>query len=128
MPSRMLSDCVPALQEGWCMGLQRYRQSHPGRDLQITCTYRSPEEQAALWAQGRTLPGHIVTDCDGVKIKSKHNAHPALALDFCVLIGGKVSWAESDYDDAGACFKAEGLRWGIKLKNGVIDHPHIEVM
>ena len=32
-----------------------------GIDLIVTCTSRTLEEQTALYAQGRTLPGRIVT-------------------------------------------------------------------
>ncbi len=36
----------------------RYRQLHPdGPQLRIVCTYRSPAEQDALYAQGRKTPG-----------------------------------------------------------------------
>ena len=33
---------------------------------------RTPEQQGALYAQGRTAPGKIVTYCDGVTKKSDH--------------------------------------------------------
>lgn len=33
---------------------------------------RSQTDQAALYAKGRTKPGSIVTDCDGLNKKSKH--------------------------------------------------------
>ena len=42
---------------------------------------RTVAEQQALYAQGRTKPGPIVTSKDGVKKKSKHNYSPSLAVD-----------------------------------------------
>lgn len=34
--------------------------------------FRSMERQESLWAQGRTAPGSIVTNCDGLTRKSMH--------------------------------------------------------
>lgn len=59
-----------------------------GIDLVITCTLRSLEEQAALYAQGRTTPGPIVT-----KAKPGSSAHNyGLAMDVVPLVGGKPLW------------------------------------
>ena len=41
-------------------------------DITVVCGMRTDKEQADLYAQGRTLPGKIVTHADGVKKKSKH--------------------------------------------------------
>ena len=41
-------------------------------DFTITCGARTTEEQQSLYAQGRTKPGNIVTNCDGIKNKSNH--------------------------------------------------------
>ncbi len=41
-------------------------------DCTITYGVRTTEEQQALYARGRTEPGGIVTNCDGVIAKSNH--------------------------------------------------------
>jgi peptidoglycan L-alanyl-D-glutamate endopeptidase CwlK len=57
---------------------------------------RTDATQIALYAQGRTKPGDIVTNCDGVKIKSKHQL--GLAVDIVPADSkGDPSWPdESD--------------------------------
>lgn len=42
-----------------------------GLNITVTCTYRSGEEQDALYAQGRTKPGNIVTNAKAGQ--SEHN-------------------------------------------------------
>lgn len=80
------------------LALQKdYEEKFPLRKIIITCSYRSPREQQRLYAQGRTAPGGIVTQADGVRKLSKHNAWPARALDTAILQGGKIEWAEELY-------------------------------
>jgi len=47
-------------------------------DCTVVYGNRTTEEQQALYAQGRTKPGGIVTNCDGVKNKSKHQGGNAV--------------------------------------------------
>ena len=53
--SRRLEDLDPAVQ--WRAHALVKAAKDAGIDLLITSTYRSKEEQAALYAQGRTKPG-----------------------------------------------------------------------
>lgn len=103
-----------------------YVQDHPGHDALLTCTYRSPAEQALLYAKGRSAPGAIVTNCDGLTVVSKHNHFLSLALDFCILIHGKVSWDPADYRWVGALAEARGLVWGGAWTR-FPDAPHLEL-
>ena len=58
------------------------------------CFRRTPEEQAALYAQGRTAPGAIVT-----KAKPWKSAHQyGRAWDAVPLLHGKPDWSYSDLD------------------------------
>lgn len=57
-------------------------------DLLVTCTLRSNDEQAALYAQGRTAPGKRVTNAPPGK--SAHNY--GLALDVVPMVNGKPDW------------------------------------
>lgn len=50
-------------------------------DFTVLYGTRTVAEQQALYAQGRTKPGAIVTNIDGVTKKSKHNYLPSLAVD-----------------------------------------------
>jgi peptidoglycan L-alanyl-D-glutamate endopeptidase CwlK len=70
-----------------------------GLDILVTCTYRSADEQNALYAQGRTLPGKIVTNAKGGQ--SEHNfemdGKPASkAFDIVPLVNKVAIWNEHD--------------------------------
>ena len=47
-------------------------------DCTVTSGLRTREEQEALYAQGRTKPGNIVTNADGVIHKSNHQGGNAV--------------------------------------------------
>lgn len=101
----------------------------PGRALFLTCTHRTTEEQAALFAQNK--PGAILTRCDGVKIKSKHNAMPAEAFDVAISEKGVVKWEDSYYLCLGDSIKELGydgkIRWGGWFSS-FRDRPHMETI
>jgi peptidoglycan L-alanyl-D-glutamate endopeptidase CwlK len=94
-----------------------------GIDLHITATYRSCAEQNALYAQGRTTSGKVVTNARcGF---SFHNF--GVALDAVPLIGGIPSWAEGPHwQKLGALGKRIGFEWGGDWK-GMVDRPHYEM-
>ncbi|MQQ99247.1 M15 family metallopeptidase [Glaciimonas soli] len=78
----------------------------------VSCTYRTDEEQAALYAQGRTTPGRIVTDARAGQ--SLHNVRRA--LDVYPLVNGKLCGNESAEEIAlwqkmGALGEAAGFEW-----------------
>jgi peptidoglycan L-alanyl-D-glutamate endopeptidase CwlK len=50
-------------------------------DFSITYGHRTIDEQKKLFAKGRTTPGSIVTNCDGVRKKSDHNEFPSRVVD-----------------------------------------------
>lgn len=64
-------------------------------DFGISCGHRSTAQQKKLFAQGRTKPGDIVTNVDGVNNKSKHNYLPALAVDVYPYVNGRANWSRS---------------------------------
>ena len=62
-------------------------------DFTVVCGVRTTEEQQALYAQGRTSRGQIVTNCDGVKKKSNHQPKEdgySYAVDIYPFFEGKV--------------------------------------
>jgi len=94
-----------------------------GHPMKVTSTLRTVEEQARLYAQGRTTPGAIVTACDGVtKLSNHQRGH---AVDCAFLLNGQPSWAETHpwrlYGELG---KALGCRWGGDWPHP--DRPHLE--
>jgi len=138
MPSTRVTDLCTALADLWLTIRDEYEAAHEDRRLLLTATHRPPEEQWRLYKIGRReLPDgswvedddastRIVTYLDGFKKASKHNMMPAEALDFAVMVGGKVSWDHREYEPVGALAVARGLVWGgawTRLK----DYPHIEI-
>jgi peptidoglycan L-alanyl-D-glutamate endopeptidase CwlK len=99
--------------------------------VRFTHTLRTITEQDALYAQGRTTPGKIVTNAKGGK--SYHNF--GLAIDICLIIDGKeASWDISkdfdndkiaDWMEAVAIFKSRGWEWGGDFKS-IKDAPHFQ--
>jgi peptidoglycan L-alanyl-D-glutamate endopeptidase CwlK len=57
--------------------------------FQVICGLRTVEEQQALYAQGRTKPGKIVTYDDGVTKVSNHQK--GIAVDLYPVINGKLN-------------------------------------
>ncbi len=82
--------------------------SAQGIDLLVTSTYRDFESQAALYAQGRTAPGNIVTDAQPGE--SFHNFR--VALDFCPLVNGKCDWDDPKlFARVGIIAEGLGFEW-----------------
>lgn len=79
-----------------------------GIDILITSTYRDHESQAALYAQGRTTPGKIVTNAKPGS--SYHNWR--VAFDFVPIVNGKPAWDDEDlYRRCGELAEYAGLEW-----------------
>lgn len=94
-----------------------------GLPVLVTQTLRTKAEQDALYAQGRTKPGNIVTNA-----WYPNSAHCwGVAFDFCRNVKGR------EYDDSDGFFakvaaiaKPYGLTWGGDWKN-FVDKPHLEL-
>lgn len=102
-----------------------------GIPLTVTFTLRSMATQAALYAQGRTCPGCVVTNA-----RPGHSFHNyGLALDVVpsVLLA-LPSWGDTPAHQAhtdavwaklGVIGKALGFRWGGEF-HSIKDRPHFE--
>ena len=101
-----------------------------GLNVLITETLRTQQEQEALYAQGRTTSGKIVTNCRGYQ--SPHCW--GVAFDFCRNVKGK------EYDNSDGFFERVGkiaktvfdnteydLFWGGDFKS-FVDRPHVEMI
>lgn len=92
-----------------------------GIDYIVTCTLRTKAEQEALYAQGRTKPGNIVT----WTLNSRHLK--GTAFDVVIMENGKPDWRVSNQKWAkmGEIAKMLGLLWGGYWKTP--DYPHLEL-
>ena len=111
--------------------------NNPKFAIRIVQGLRTIDEQNALYAQGRTAPGHIVTNAKGGS--SFHNY--GLAIDFALLYDkdgdGRYetfSWEINadldkdgikDWQEVVTQFKAEGYEWGGDWKS-IKDDPHLQ--
>lgn len=129
MASRSLDDLHPDIQPlcEWFMEQCR------GADIDalITCTWRSPAEQDALYAQGRTKPGKIVTNAKAGQ--SKHNfminGKPASkAFDVVPLVNGKPDWDSTHpaWEHMGEIGESVGLEWAGRWKH-MREYPHFQL-
>lgn len=88
-----------------------------GIDLLVTSTYRDAESQEALYAQGRTVPGKIVTKARAGQ--SWHNWR--VAFDIVPLRAGKPVWGTSGpdgklWETVGSIGESCGLEWAGRWK------------
>ena len=80
-----------------------------GIDVIITATRRTMEEQAALYAQGRTKSGPRVTNA--APGQSWHNW--GCAFDFVPIKNGKADWNNiMTFGKCGKIAESVGLEWG----------------
>ena len=105
--SRSLDDLLPQVKERVEKFIANCK-SH-NIDLLVTSTYRDFESQAALYAQGRTTPGNIVTNAPAGS--SFHNYK--CAVDIVPLINGKPNWNTNDpvWNNIGVLGEQAGLKW-----------------
>ena len=105
-------------------------------DFSVFSGHRTPDEQAKLYAQGRTTKGNIITYRDGTEKKSKHNYSPSKAVDiipyptgwkdeerFSYVAGVIMTVAERLWKEG----KVEKqLEWGGEWHN-FKDRPHFQI-
>ena len=104
--SRNLDDLVPPVKQR----AEAFIAAAKARniDLLVTSTYRDNESQDALYAQGRTAPGNIVTRAKAGQ--SWHNWR--CALDVVPLVNGKAIWDDQAmWKQVGEIGKSCGLEW-----------------
>jgi hypothetical protein len=95
-----------------------------GFKVMVVQGLRTIEEQNALYAQGRTKPGAIVTNAKGGY--SYHNY--GLAFDFCMLkADGSLDWIVGQkWLRIAAIAKELGFEWGGDWTGSLIDNPHFQ--
>lgn len=91
-----------------------------GYPIVVTDEYRSYEAQDALYAQGRSKPGNVVTNAKGGE--SYHNFR--CAFDVAFKKGTGITY-DGDFDMLGKVGKALGLEWGGDWSS-FVDRPHFQ--
>lgn len=105
--------------------------------VRIVQGLRTKDEQDALYAQGRTKPGHIVTNA---RFGQSYHCY-GLAIDFAIMYDKDnngsfevLSWdtnydfdkdGVSDWQEVVKVFKEAGYTWGGNF-NSIKDNPHLE--
>lgn len=143
MASRLISDLTPSMQRKYRLFEAKMRAI--GLDYIVTCTKRSVEEQVALYAQGRTTPGKVVT----WTLFSRHipreedrgtpDFGKSHAFDIVLTHDSRPVWDVKcdvnaddipDYKQAGQIGESVGLRWGGRFKDShgrpLPDYCHFE--
>lgn len=105
-------------------------------DFIITDGIRSTEEQRKLYNQGRTTPGKIVTNADGVNNKSNHQVKSdgyGYAVDLYPFYNGSAQLNDakslkiiSDHIKSIAKELGVNVQWGGDWK--FKDYPHFELV
>ena len=98
------------------------RASAAGIALVVTQGLRTYAEQDALYAQGRSTPGKIVTRARGGQ--SAHNFGRAFDVAFVSKNG--IAW-DGPWDEIGAMGQELGLEWGGAWPS-FKDRPHFQLM
>lgn len=94
-----------------------------GINVKVICGTRTYDEQAALYAQGRTKPGPKVTNSPPGH--SWHNF--GVAWDFVVFDAhGEPLWESPLMERCGRIAESMGLEWGGSW-SGFKDTPHIQL-
>ncbi|MCK9587898.1 MAG: M15 family metallopeptidase [Terrimicrobiaceae bacterium] len=104
------------------MELAVQQMERDGAVVKIISGNRSYSEQDALYAQGRTKPGRIVTNARGGY--SNHNF--GTAWDVGIFKNGKYLDDSPLYQKLGVIGQSLGLEWGGAWKS-IQDEPHFEM-
>jgi peptidoglycan L-alanyl-D-glutamate endopeptidase CwlK len=100
-----------------------YRCHLQGIDVIVTSTLRDLESQEALYAQGRTKKGAIVTNAPPGF--SYHNF--GVAFDFCPILYGKCQWKnEKLFRQCGEIGEDCGLEWAGRWMGKLQELAHLQ--
>lgn len=112
----------PELRTCWEKSAEQWNAAHPELTVILTQALRTHKEQDALYAQGRTRPGKIVTNARGGQ--SLHNYGLAFDVAFRAK-DGTIDWNDlAPFREFAVIAKSNGLAWGGDWKRK--DYPHFE--
>lgn len=125
-----VATCHPDIQRVLNKAIKKY-------DFTVIYGYRSPEEQLALFKQGRELVkgkyvvvGKTVTNLDGYTKKSRHNSNPSEAVDVAPY---PIDWNNiNKFKEMAIVIKEAAKEEGVDLVWGgdwksFKDYPHFEL-
>jgi len=124
MASRRIEDLHPYLANAYKKAVAEFEKAYPlSAQPFITSTYRSKEEQDALYAQGKKDPKKKVTNAKGGQ--SLHNYLPSFAFDIAfVKDKGVIDWNPKLFKDFAAIIcRDPNMEWGGNWK-AFKDTPH----
>lgn len=130
--SRKIEDLHPLIQPKAYLLIEKAKEAD--LDIIIYRTLATWEEQDAIYAQGRTKPGIVVSNARGGE--SFHNY--ALALDFAILKPGSsiINWDSKcdvdgdlvpDYQEVGKLGEDLGFEWGARFTSMKGDLGHLQM-
>jgi len=119
--SRRLEDLLPVVRTKVECMISKCKEANI--DLLVTSTYRDHASQNALYEQGRTKPGKIVTNAKGGQ--SFHNFR--CAVDVVPIVNGKPVWDAKNplWQHIGAIGKSCGLEWAGEWRR-FKEYPHFQ--
>ena len=123
--SAKVEDLEPDVQEMALAFLQKCAQQ--GITLRVTQTRRTWDEQAKIYAQGRTTPGKVVTHAPpGHSWHQFGRAFDVAEMDKTPYDLGEPGFKDDDplWEYIGAIGESVGLEWGGRWKRP--DRPHFE--
>jgi peptidoglycan L-alanyl-D-glutamate endopeptidase CwlK len=121
--SRLITELTPEAQ-AYFQRLVAHAQSAGlvwGTDWKVISTYRDQEAQDALYAQGRTTPGKIVTHT----LKSRHTDREA--WDVAIFEVGKIVWVSKKYERLAEIGRSIGLVCGYFWPGKTQDPGHMQL-
>lgn len=106
---------------------QAVQRAYYAQGRQALITVNSLRDTAGLPAISERENKNIITNCDGVTNKSKHQSGKAMDI-YPADDKGNPYWNASpeEFDDIGQVGEELGLTWGRHFK-GLADNPHFEV-
>ena len=128
MASRLLSDLAPPVEKAAARFLALCAES--GLDVLIYCTLRTNEEQAALWASGRSVAGAILTNAQpGESLHNPDENGKAWACDAVPLLpDGRAAWgAAKSIELMGICGEHAGLEWAGRWRGALRERVHFQL-
>lgn len=128
MASRLLSDLAQPVQVAALRFADLCNES--GLSVLIYCTLRTNEEQAELWASGRSLPGTILTNAKpGESLHNPDVLGKAWAFDAVPLLpDGRAAWgAVKSIELMGICGEHAGLEWAGRWRGALRERVHFQI-
>lgn len=127
MASRSLIDLAPVVRDAARAFIDECRAC--GLDVLVYCTLRSMAEQAALYAQGRTAPGAVVTYArPGQSLHNPDADGHAWAFDAVPLVAGKAAWNDAGrLLQMGICGESCGLEWAGRWRGSIRERVHFQM-